>query len=216
MGGWATLPANADRWDSAFHAVAEAKENPRCVAVGLVVADIATLVDERYDPKSLGVAAFDYIEIGDVDGRTGLVGHKNIPVEDAPSRARKRVRVGDVLVSTVRPERGTIGVVPAHLDGAICSTGFAVLRCASIHPVALAWLLRTDAVRRQMIRHNIGIAYPAIADTTCLTLMLPVDAAGIERISQDAKVLETTLVTFERALSAMARNIAQIDAGLGE
>lgn len=211
LGRWAALPAKADRWDSGFHVSADVKGSTGRAAAGVVVADIATLVDERCDPKSLGVASFDYIEIGDVDGRTGLVGHKRIPVDKAPSRARKRVKAGDVLVSTVRPERGSIGVVPAHLDGAICSTGFAVLRCKAIHPVALSWLLRTRAVRRQMSRHNIGIAYPAIADATCLALALPVDAAGIKRITGDAKALEKALASFEQARAAMARNIKQLD-----
>lgn len=215
MGRLADLPASAERWDSGFYLLAEAKENRGRATAGLMVADIAELVDDRCDPKSLGLAFFDYIEIGDVNGRTGLVGHKNIAVKDAPGRARKRVKAGDVLVSTVRPERGTIGVVPAHLDGAICSTGFAVLRCTAIHPMALAWLLRTDAVRRQMLRHNIGIAYPAIADSACLTLMLPVDADMIEEISRDAKVLEQALAAFESARSAMARNIAQLDEASG-
>lgn len=211
LGRWAVLPENADRWDSRFHVLADTRETKRRAAAGLVVSDVATLVDERCDPKSLGVASFDYIEIGDVDGRTGLVGHKHIPLNEAPSRARKRVKVGDVLVSTVRPERGTIGVVPSHLDGAICSTGFAVLRCSAIHPIALSWLLRTGAVRRQMIRHNIGIAYPAIADATCLALKLPADAAGIKRIAGDAKALEKALAAFEEAHAAMARNIEQLD-----
>lgn len=211
MGHWVALPAKADRWDSGFHVAADSKADRQRAAAGVLVADVAGLVDERCDPKSLGVRSFDYIEIGDVDGRTGLVGHKHLSVDEAPSRARKRVKAGDVLISTVRPERGTIGVVPAHLDGAICSTGFAVLRCLAIHPVALSWLLRTGAVRRQMIRHNIGIAYPAIADTTCLALTLPADAAVIKRISCDAKVLEETLAAFERARSAMAMNIARLE-----
>jgi N-6 DNA Methylase len=209
LGRWSKLPKDALRWDAGFHASADAKCG---VASRVVVSDVADLADERCDPKNLGVKSFDYIEIGDVDGKTGLVGHKHIPVNEAPSRARKRVKAGDVLVSTVRPERGTIGVVPTHLDGAVCSTGFAVVRCHTIHPIALAWLLRTEAVRRQMIRHNIGIAYPAIADSTCLELQLPVDAAGIEKLAGDANALERVFVAFEEARAAMARRIELLGA----
>jgi len=156
-------------------------------------------MDNRLDPKRRKNPEFTYIEIGDVDGRSGLVGHKHLAAKDAPSRARKLVRAGDVLVSTVRPERGTIGVVPPHLDGAICSTGFAVLRCEGVHPVALAWLLKGESVRRQMIRHNIGIAYPAIAEETCLALILPVDRGGLDELSKAAEELDRAQSLFEAA-----------------
>ena len=199
LGRWAKLPAKVERWDAGFHAEPEAQEAIAGGGKALVVSDIASLVDTRQDPKRRKEPTFDYIEISDVDGRTGLVGHKRLPVRDAPSRARKLVQAGDVLVSTVRPERGTVGVVPPHLDGAICSTGFAVLRCDGVHPVALAWLLKGEPVRRQMVRHNIGIAYPAIAEETCLSLVLPVDRDRLKELSEAAEALDRAQAAFEAA-----------------
>jgi len=200
IGRWEHLPSDAERWDAGFHAEATVGKNK-----GLLVSDIASLVDDREDPRRRK-ATFDYIEISDVDGRTGLVGHKRIVAGDAPSRARKRVRVGDVLISTVRPERGSIGVVPPHLDGAICSTGFAVLRCQQdVQPTVLAWLLKSAAVRRQMVRHNTGIAYPAIAEETCLSLVLPVSRSGLADVSSAARALDTAQATFEAMRQKMAK-----------
>ncbi|MEJ0020753.1 MAG: hypothetical protein WDN25_30225 [Acetobacteraceae bacterium] len=204
LGRRVKLPAKAERWDAGFHAEPETQRSASAGGEkGLMVSDIASLVDNRQDPKRRGGPDFDYIEISDVDGRTGLVGHKRLSVGEAPSRARKLVRAGDVLVSTVRPERGTVGVVPPHLDGAICSTGFAVLRCEDVHPTALAWLLKGESVRRQMIRHNIGIAYPAIAEETCLSLVLPVSLAKLEELSEAAKALDRAQMTFETARRRM-------------
>lgn len=200
LGRRAQLPTTAERWDAGFHAEPETQqETITGGGTTLMVSDIASLADDRQDPKRRKEPEFDYIEISDVDGRTGLVGHKRLPVGDAPSRARKLVRVGDVLVSTVRPERGAIGVVPPHLDGAVCSTGFAVLRCNGVHPVALAWLLKGEPVRRQMVRHNIGIAYPAIAAETCLSLVLSVDQGGLKELSEAAEDLDRAQTVFEAA-----------------
>ena len=201
LGRWAELPAKVERWDAGFHAEPEAQQEA-IVGGGrafLVVSDIASLIDSRQDPKRRKELEFDYIEISDVDGRTGLVGHKRLPVGNAPSRARKLVRMGDILVSTVRPERGTVGVVPPHLDGAICSTGFAVLRCDGVHPVAFAWLLKGEPVRRQMVRHNVGIAYPAMAEETCLSLVLPINRARLEELSEAAEALDRAQTAFETA-----------------
>lgn len=207
IGRWGNLPRDAERWDAGFHGESATAQETIAGGEGdyLLVSDVAELVDERQDPRRRKDAEFDYIEISDVDGRTGLVGHKRLPAAQAPSRARKPVRAGDVLVSTVRPERGTIGVVPPHLDGAICSTGFAVLRCKGVHPVALAWLLKTDTVRRQMVRHNIGIAYPAIAEETCLSLNLPVCRARLEELSEAALALDKAQARFEAARREMMR-----------
>ena len=57
-----------------------------------------------------------------------MVYSNSVETSVAPSRARKLVKAGDVLVSTVRPERGTVGIVGSHQDGSVCTTGLAVLR----------------------------------------------------------------------------------------
>ena len=207
LGQWGKLPADAGRWDAGFHGKLETLQETMAGGEGkaLTVSDIAGLVDERQDPKRRKEPEFDYIEISDLDGRTGLVGHKRLPTREAPSRARRLVQAGDVLVSTVRPERGAVGVVPPHLDGAVCSTGFAVLRCRDVHPVALAWLLKGEPVRRQMIRHNIGIAYPAITEETCLSLVLPVNRAKLEELSEAAGALDQAQTAFETARQRMVQ-----------
>ncbi|WP_182180640.1 N-6 DNA methylase [Methylobacterium radiotolerans] len=219
IGSWKRLPADADRWDVGYYLNHDETHNLAGTGTEkpLLVSDVASLTDERQDPKRRAVPYFDYIEISDVDCRTGLVGSKRLPVAEAPSRARKLVRAGDVLVSTVRPERGAIGVVPPNLDGAICSTGFAVLRCRKgMHPVALVWLLKSEKVRRQMIRHNIGIAYPAIAEETCLSMSLPAKSSAMKKLLDAAVHLDRSQVEFEAARLRMLELSDSNDDLLGE
>ncbi len=208
------VTSRSDRWDASFHVgmpthVAAVVDG----ATFLSVSDIAVLADDRIDPRHDSAPEFDYIEISDVDTRTALVGHKRILAAEAPSRARKRVRVGDVLVSTVRPERGAVGVIPARLNGAVCSTGFAVLRSKNIHPLALAWLLKTDLVRQQMIRSNIGIAYPAISEATCLQLVLPLKRNNLRAVSEAAQRLEQAQQQFETVQHEFLIKVQNLDRG---
>lgn len=205
------------RWDAPYHIglpdnVAAALSGGRGHLV--TVSDVAKLVDVRVDPRKLNTPRFNYIEISDVSLTTGLVGCKEIPTAEAPSRARKLVRAGDVLVSTVRPERGAVGVVPPSLDGAICSTGFAVLRCGSINPIALAWLLKSDVVRSQMVRNNIGIAYPAISEDTCLSVKLPATHADIEALAASAEFLRSAQDNLEQARRDLANKVSALNAGV--
>lgn len=214
VGRWSVLPKVADRWDAGFHA--GLPENIAAVIeraeLGLLrVGDVATLVDERIDPRREAAKEFDYVEISDVDVRTALVGHRRLPSVEAPSRARKVVQSGDVLVSTVRPERGGIGLAPPDLKRAVCSTGLAVLRCSGIHPLALVWLLKTEFVRQQMIRHNVGIAYPAITEEACLSLVLPATREATAALSTAAKALAEIQNGFEQARRELSERVAVLD-----
>lgn len=214
LGRWQSLTEGAERWDAAFHVglpenIAAVLDHPETAFVK--VSDVAALVDHRLDPRRQDAREFDYVEISDVDPRTGLVGHKRILAAEAPSRARKLIRAGDVLVSTVRPERGAVGLTPLRLDRAVCSTGFAVLRCSEIHPLALVWLLKTELVRRQMIRNNIGIAYPAIAEASCLDLVLPVTRVNIAALTAAAQTLAAAQEEFEAAQRTFLTDIRGLD-----
>lgn len=214
LGRCRSLSEAADRWDAAFHIglpdnISALVDHPSTRLIK--VSDVAALVDDRVDPRRQGWTDFEYVEISDVDTRIGIVGSKRVPAAEAPSRARKLIREGDVLVSTVRPERGSVGVAPARLDRAICSTGFAVLRCTDIHPLALVWLLKTDLVRRQMIRANIGIAYPAISEASCLDLVLPIARDDVPAFSVSAAELWKAQEQFEAAQTAFLNEVISLD-----
>jgi len=214
LGRRQALMEGAERWDAAYHVglptnIAAVLNGHETMLVK--VSDVAVLVDERIDPRRQVAREFDYVEISDVDTRTGLVGHKRILAAEAPSRARKMIRAGDVLVSTVRPERGAVGFTPIRLNDAVCSTGFAVLRCHGIHPLALVWLLKSELVRRQMIRNNIGIAYPAISEDSCLELVLPVKRENMTELTVAARSFAMMQDAFEAAQGTFLKHIRDLD-----
>lgn len=216
LGRCKLLDEAADRWDATFHI--GLPDNISALVdhttMGFIkVSDVAALVDDRINPRRQGWTDFDYVEISDIDTRIGVVGSKRVSVIDAPSRARKLIREGDVLVSTVRPERGGVGVTPARLDRAICSTGFAVLRCKNIHPLALVWLLKTELVRYQMIRNNIGIAYPTISESSCLDMVLPIARDDVPDFSTSAEKLWKAHEQFEAAQRAFLDEFEVVSLG---
>ena len=95
--------------------------------------------------------------------------------EEAPSRARKDIRVNDLLVSTVRPNLNAVAQVTAELDGQIASTGFAVLRPdpKRIHPRYLFFRVITDAFISDMVAQAKGAGYPAVSDRIVSNHKLP-------------------------------------------
>ncbi len=78
------------------------------------------------------------------------------------------------IVSTVRPTRGAIAVVPPELDNQICSTGFCVLQCKErVNPYYLHFVLRADSTLEQFRKFSTGSSYPAILDSDVLKTRIP-------------------------------------------
>ena len=181
-----------ERWDANYHAslplnIAEILANPSADHVFL--SDVAELSSERSDPRRWGRNTFSYIEISDVNAETCMVTAKKIKCSEAPTRARRVVHTGDILFSTVRPERRTVARVTKKQDGAICTTGFAVLRPICIDSLVLAHLLRTDFVCMQVMRNNIGIAYPAIDESCLPSILLPVTLKDVNTFQDQAEAV---------------------------
>jgi hypothetical protein len=212
---WLEDAENLERWDAQHHASlsAEVEHRLNTKAVGDVyVADVAELVDERADPRRWAAKQFKYIEISDIDSQTCVVYSNNIETTVAPSRARKLVKTGDVLVSTVRPERGAVGVVGPHQDGSVCSTGLAVLRPTGIDSLTLAYLLKTEFVIIQLMRNNVGIAYPAINESCLSSVLLPVRLADLAKLQGQARAIAEAERNLHRIRSVFYESIT--DAGL--
>ena len=81
---------------------------------------------------------------------------------DAPSRARRVVRHGDIIWSCVRPNRRSHAVIWSPPANLIVSTGFAVISPGSVPTSFLYQALTTDAFVRYLEQNARGAAYPAV------------------------------------------------------
>ena len=71
---------------------------------------------------------FSYIDISSIDRSSFRIMQTHTLLgKDAPSRARRLVRKGDVLFATTRPTLQRIAIISDDLDKEVCSTGFIVL-----------------------------------------------------------------------------------------
>ncbi|MYB78431.1 MAG: restriction endonuclease subunit S [Acidimicrobiia bacterium] len=107
-----------------------------------------------------------YLDLSSVVAPGRLSPPKEIPAEGAPSRARRLVRSGDILVSTVRPNlRGFARVLQAQ-ENLIASTGFAVLSASPMAEGSFIYhLVMADSFSRYLSNAATGQAYPAVRPT---------------------------------------------------
>lgn len=106
---------------------------------------------------------FYYIDIASVDRTTkSIVTPQTLLGKNAPSRARKLVRSGDVLVSMTRPNLNAVAIVTENMDDQIASTGFDVIRANGIEPRWIFFLVRTQDFVNRMSELVQGALYPAV------------------------------------------------------
>ena len=120
--------------------------------------------------------AFTYIDVTAIDKEKGFIAKpKVLQANEAPSRARKIVRKGDVVYSCVRPYLLNVAVVGEDFDPLpIASTAFAVLYG---HGLVLPWfqwiVLRSPFMVTRVEEEMRGQAYPAINDSDFARLPFP-------------------------------------------
>jgi len=152
----------------------------------------------------------DYLDISSVDSRTGVALPSRIPADEAPSRASYVVQPGDVLVSTVRPERNVVALVTKTGDAPmIASNGFCLLRAEGTEPELIFAFCKTEAFRRLLARRATASMYPASTDRDVLDMPF-VDPGPSAKDSIVSKVRDG-LAMMEAARSSIAAAIAEME-----
>lgn len=118
----------------------------------------------------------DYIDISSVDNQNKrIIGYQTIRFGEAPSRARKRIKKGDILVSTVRPNLNAVALVEEDTPNiSVASTGFCVLTCKpSTDKGFLFHYCKSKSFINAMVSQATGASYPAVSDKIVREAMVP-------------------------------------------
>jgi len=145
-----------------------------------------TKPQEFTNPEKSPNDDYQYVDISAIDSENSAVDLNRIKQfkgKDAPSRARKKIEVGDVLFSTVRPNLKRIAKVDFPTFNSLASTGFAVLRPDSnkVNPDYMGTITCSGIVTDQVLPQVRGAAYPAVSDDDIFNAEIPLP----ERKKQD-------------------------------
>lgn len=124
---------------------------------------------ESTDPEH----ALRYIDIGSVGRGTLLDEPIELQFGDAPSRARRVVREGDTIVSSVRTYLCAVLPITDELNGFVVSTGFVAVRPTAFDQRFLAWTLQSDPFVEEVVSRSVGVSYPAIAPSAMARIRVP-------------------------------------------
>ena len=124
---------------------------------------VASINDETLPETLSPDYEIEYVDISSVSLTNGIEKSETMAFVDAPSRARRLARDGDVLVSTVRTYLKAIAPVVRPPTNLVASTGFAVVRPQNgLRPGYLKYALQEEHFIQQIISRSTGVSYPAI------------------------------------------------------
>lgn len=168
---------------------------------------------ERTDPEFV----LKYIDIGNVDSDGHLGVPEEITFDNAPSRARRRVLVGDSIVSTVRTYLRAIAYIGGDAEALIISTGFATITPERVDSRFLYWWLRSTPFIEEIVARSVGVSYPAVnaTDVEDIGIALPGgdEQRAIAEFLDDATAHIDDLIAEEEALRELVvdRREAEVD-----
>ena len=144
------------------------------------------LSKKRFNPNKYNKEYFKYIDISNVDNNTGVFEYQLVNINEAPSRARKKVSKNDIIISTVRPNRNAVAIVNIEDDELVASTGFAVIECKkNIDSYYLFAVLKTSNSIGQLVRKTSGGLYPAVSEQDVMEIEIPIPSPEIQKYIGD-------------------------------
>lgn len=165
----------------------------------------------RFNPEVLSEDTnpdfeFEYIDIGGVTLEDGVRHKETMRFESAPSRARKPVLSGDVIVSTVRTYLKAVARIDETHNGAIVSTGFAVLRPnADVDAGYLYRLCQANAFVADVEARSTGVSYPAINPSALAAIKVPVPDLDAQKTI--AAFLDRETIRIDKLIAKKERQV---------
>lgn len=189
----------------------EVKEGYKLTEIGIIpkdwelitIGDISEVDSDNLPSSTNSNYVFKYISLEDVDN--GIL--KNISelvFRNAPSRARRIIKKGDILVSTVRPNLKSHLLISEDVSNWICSTGFSVLRCnRNVDSNFVFNHFFASIINIQINSLITGSNYPAINRNDVMALQIPLPPLP------EQQAIAEVLTDTDNLIQALEKQIAK-------
>ena len=179
--------------------------------------EIVRVKNNNFQPKD--EVTYRYIELANISANGNINGFIEAQGKELPTRARRMVNAGDVIVSTIEGALSSVALINDDLDNALCSTGFFVVNSEKINSETLLVLFKSPVGQLQLKKGCSGTILTAIGDDEFKRIILPDLFAGIQsdikrKITEmyDAKALSKRLLDIAKRGVEMAIEKSEKDA----
>lgn len=133
--------------------------------------EIAEIKDSNFTPKAK--EKYRYIELANI----GANGNISTPLEelgeDLPTRARRLVKEGDLIISSVEGSLGSCALITKEFHHCVVSTGFYVLKSHSINSETLLVLFKSSFFQHYLKKFPSGTILSAISKEELQNILIP-------------------------------------------
>lgn len=134
--------------------------------------DLVSIKDKIFLPEDN--IEYKYIELANITGNGEISDCMIEQGRNLPSRARRKVATGDVIVSSIEGSLSSIALVENEHDGSLCSTGFHVVNSSTFNSETLLVLLKSLVGQLQMKKGCSGTILTAINEDEFRRITLPI------------------------------------------
>ena len=177
----------------------------------------ATINDDVLNEDTEDDYELQYVDIGNAYASGSAREPVTYQFKDAPSRARRRVRDGDIIISCVRTYLQAIAQIQNPPTNLVVSTGFAVVRpsAAFLNPNFANYAFRNPSFLAEIEKRSIGVSYPAInssdlADIFIHLPSLPRQRAIAEYLDRETARLDSLVAVIKVTISLLMERRATL------
>jgi len=131
-------------------------------------------VPAKFEPAKEPDKEFKYVELSHINSVNGLIdGYEAVLGKEAPGRAKRVLRVGDVIVSSIEGSLDKVALVSKEQEGYLASTGFFQFRSNKIAPEVLLILMKSIVMQWQLKQNCAGTILTAVPSEALNRVYIP-------------------------------------------
>lgn len=172
------------------------------------------LKDKNFIPKN--DVQYKYIELSNIGGNGEITGCSYEYGSDLPSRARRKVNTGDVIVSSIEGSLQSCAVITEEYNNSLCSNGFYVLAPKMISAETSLILFKSAPIQQLMKKVCSGTILTAMNKDEFVNIPIPIIAEDIQQQITDKVQKSFELRAESKRLLGLAKTAVEIAIEQGE
>lgn len=176
--------------------------------------EICNLFDTNFQPKEN--VSYSYIELSDIGSSGEITGCMQELGQDLPTRARRLVNKGDVIISSIEGSLSKCALITENYDKALCSTGFYVINSKNITSETLLVFLKSELAQSLMKKACSGTILTSMNKDEFLNILVPILPMSIQQDISEKIQSSFSLRSESERLLALAKEAVEVAIEKGE
>ena len=161
--------------------------------------EICEIKDANFTPQEN--VTYKYVELANIGKYGNIIGCSQQKGEFLPSRARRIVSKNEVIVSSLEGSLDSCALVEEDYDGALCSTGFYVLKSNVLNPETLLVMFKSPLIKDLMKKGCSGTILTAIGRQELERIPIPLIQQEIQE--EIAKHVQNSIALRKESLQLL-------------